>query len=112
VALVPDEGSIEQLPAAGPHPSFHDRVHAGHLDAAAYDRDTGVGQDRIELRGELAVPVTNQVSRRRSGFFEIHDEVAGGLGDPGGGWMGGGPEDVDAAAGVFDHREDVHAHPG
>jgi hypothetical protein len=35
-----------------------------------------------------------------------------GLGDPGGAGMGGGAHDADAAAGVLDHREDVHAGPG
>jgi hypothetical protein len=32
--LVPDEGSVQQLVAAGLHPAFHDRVHAGCLNAA------------------------------------------------------------------------------
>jgi len=43
--------------------------------------------------------------------LEVHDEVAGGLGDPGGGRVGGGAQDPDAATGVFDDREDVHGCP-
>jgi hypothetical protein len=44
--------------------------------------------------------------------LSIHDKVAGGLSDPRGGRVGGGARDPDAAAGVFDDREDVHAYPG
>src|SRR4051794_7066532 len=46
------------------------------------------------------------------GVFEVHDEVAGGLGHPGGGWVRGRAEDTHAAAGVLDDGEDVHACPG
>src|ERR671910_176196 len=105
VALVPDEGAVEQLMAAGPYPPFHDRVYSGHLDAAAYDLDTGVGPDRVEQPGLLAVPVADEVAGVRPGIVEVHGEVAGGLGDPRRGGVGGDAEDADAAAGVFDHRK-------
>src|SRR6266536_3257175 len=102
MSLVPDKGSVEQFAAAGPHPSFHDRVHAGHLDAAAYDLDAGVGQDGVEQRGVLPVAVADEVAGVRPGIVEVHGEVAGGLGDPRRGGVGGGAEDADAAAAVFD----------
>ena len=45
-----------------------------------------------------------------SGVVEVHDEVAGGLGYPGRGWMRGRAEDPDAAGGVFDDGQ--HVQPG
>jgi hypothetical protein len=44
--------------------------------------------------------------------LQVHDQVAGGLGDPGCGGVGGGAQDPDPSAGVLDHREDVHPGPG
>jgi hypothetical protein len=38
---------------------------------------------------------------------EVNKQVAGLLGDPGTGWMGGDPGEVHAAAAVLDHHQDV-----
>ena len=40
---------------------------------------------------------------------EVHEQVAGLLGDPGAGGMGSDPAEVDAAAVVLDHEQDVEA---
>jgi Helix-turn-helix domain len=40
VPLVPDECAVQQFAAAGPHPAFHDRVHAAS-GCAQHDRDAG-----------------------------------------------------------------------
>src|SRR5690349_9342033 len=40
--LVPGQGPVKQLAAAGLHPSLHDRVHSRHLDAAEHDLDPSV----------------------------------------------------------------------
>jgi hypothetical protein len=37
--LIPDQGPVEQLAAAGQHPALHDRVRSRHLDPAEHDRD-------------------------------------------------------------------------
>lgn len=47
-----------------------------------------------------------------AGVFEVYDEVAGGLGDPGGVRVGCGAQDPDAAGCVFDGGEDVLALSG
>jgi hypothetical protein len=39
MALVPDQCSVEEIAAVGAYPPFHERVHAGHSDAAVYDGD-------------------------------------------------------------------------
>src|SRR6266511_1985602 len=102
--LVPDQGPVEQLAAAGAYPPFHDRVHSRYLDAAADDRDPGVGEDRVEQGGVRAIAVADEVPRRGSGVLQVHDEVASCLSHPGGGRMRGGAEDSDAAGGVLDDR--------
>src|SRR5437879_1799439 len=48
VALVPDEGVVQQLAPARLYPAFDDRVHAGHSDAALDDRQSGIGQYGVE----------------------------------------------------------------
>jgi hypothetical protein len=112
VPLVEDQGAVEELAAACSYPAFHDRVHSGYPDAAAHHTDPSVGEDGVEQGRVLAVPVADDVPRRRSGVVQVHGQVADGLGDPGGGRMRGGAEDVDAARGVFDDRQDVHANSG
>jgi hypothetical protein len=57
VTLVPDQRPVEQFSAAGLHPAFHDRVHAGHSDASEHDLVPGVLQDSVEQLGVLAAPV-------------------------------------------------------
>lgn len=60
-AWFPDEGAVERLVAAGLDPPFHDRVHAGDLDAAEHDREAGVGEDGIEQGRVLAVAIAEKV---------------------------------------------------
>ena len=57
----------------------------------------------------LAVPVADQEPELVGVVAEVHEQVAGLLGDPGPGGVGGDPGDVHAAAAVLDHHEDVEA---
>ena len=57
----------------------------------------------------LAVSVADQEPELLGAVAEVHEQVAGLLGDPGAGGMGGDPGDVYAAAAVLDHDEDVEA---
>ena len=59
--------------------------------------------------GEFAVPVADQEPEPVGAIAEIHQQVAGLLGHPGAGWVGGDPGDVHAATLVLDHDEDVEA---
>ena len=47
-----------------------------------------------------------------AGVLQVHDQVPGGLGHPGGGRVRGGAEDADPAGGVLDDGEDVHPGAG
>jgi hypothetical protein len=55
MVLVPDQRAVQELASAGLYPAFHERVHAGHPDAAEHDLDPRVLEDGIEQFGELPV---------------------------------------------------------
>ncbi|WUE24570.1 hypothetical protein OHA47_08990 [Streptomyces sp. NBC_00498] len=57
MALVPDEGVVQQFVAAGLEPAFHDRVHARYPDAGACGLCSGVVRDVVEEGWVLRVLV-------------------------------------------------------
>jgi hypothetical protein len=75
----------------------------------ADDADVGASEYRVERGGELAVPVADQELEPVGAVAEVHEQVAGLLGDPGSGGVGGDPGEVHAAAAVLDHEQDVKA---
>lgn len=107
VTLIPDQCAVEEFVAAGADPALRDRVHTGYADAGDDGADPGVGEDLVEQPGELPVPVADEERGFGLGVFEVHGEVAGGLGHPHGGRVRRGAEDPDPAGGVLDDREDV-----
>ncbi|MEU4769788.1 hypothetical protein AB0H12_41870 [Actinosynnema sp. NPDC023794] len=76
--------------AAAADPAFHDGIHARDADSAEDDPDARVGEHGVEQGGELAVMVADQEPRVSTFVFEVHHEVPGGWGDPGGGRVRGG----------------------
>lgn len=112
VVLVPDEGAVQEFVAAGLDPALHEGVHAWHPDAG----------------GTICMPASLRIWSKRAGYFasrsriryrtaplafcQVHDEVAGGLGDPGRGGVCGRAKDPDAAGGMLDDGEDVPAPAG
>jgi transposase len=112
VALIPDQGAIEEFVAQFLYPALHDRVHAGCANAGEDGRDAGVGEDLAEPGGKLGVPVPDQVGDHRTDIFEVHDQVPGELSDPVRGGVGGGAEDAHAASRVLDDSKDVLALTG
>jgi hypothetical protein len=48
MALVPDQGAVQQLASAGLYPAFHEGVHARYLDAGGDDLQPGVGRQGVE----------------------------------------------------------------
>ena len=69
--------------------------------------DVDGGEDGVEGGGELAVAVADEEPEAPVGVVEVHEQVAGQLGEPGSGRVGGDAEDVDAAGGVLDDEERV-----
>jgi hypothetical protein len=48
MALIPDEGAVQEFAPASPDPAFGDRVHAGRPHVAEHGPDPGIGKDRVE----------------------------------------------------------------
>ena len=72
-------------------------------------RMSRAGEYRVEGSGELAVSVADQESEPVGVVAKVHEQVAGLLGDPGPGRVGGDAGDVHAAGAVLDHHQDVEA---
>ena len=72
-------------------------------------RNVGAGEHSVERGGELTVPVADQEPEPVRSLSEVHQQVAGLLGDPVAGGVGGDPGEVHAAGVVLDHDEDVEA---
>ena len=53
MALVPDEGTVQELTAAPPDPAFGNRVHPGRRHVAQHGPDPGIGEDRVECSREV-----------------------------------------------------------
>jgi hypothetical protein len=51
MALIPDQGAVQELAAASADPAFGDRVHAGRPDVAEHGPDPGIGKDCVEYDG-------------------------------------------------------------
>src|SRR3954463_16358486 len=81
----------------------------GARNWGADDADVGAGEHGVECGGELAVPVTDQEQKLLGSVAEVHEEVAGLLGDPGRRGLSGYSGDVLAAVAVPDHSEDLEA---
>jgi hypothetical protein len=71
--------------------------------------DVGAGEHGVEGRGELGVSITDQEPKLLGSIAEVDQQVAGLLGDPGAGGMGGDPGEVYAAGPELDHDEEVEA---
>ena len=104
-----DQEVVEAFPSPCPDEAFRNRVRPGRSDRGADDPQVGAGEDGVERGGELAVPVADQEPEPVAAVAEVHQQVAGLLGDPGAGGVGGHPGDVRTAAVVLDDDEDVEA---
>jgi hypothetical protein len=62
VALIPDQGAVEQLAAAGLYPALHDRVRAGYPDDGEHDTDPASASTASNPAGECAVAVSDHES--------------------------------------------------
>lgn len=110
--LVPDQGPVQQLAAAGLHPALHEGVHTRHADPAEHDLDSRVFEEGVEQFGELPIPVPDQELCLAAGILEVHDEVLRRLCDPGRGRVCGGAEEPDPPVGMLNHCEYVQPGSG
>jgi hypothetical protein len=91
----------------GSGPALHDRIRAGCLDWCLDDSDAFGLEHSVEGAGELGIPVADQEPEFGRLVAEVEQEVAGLLGNPRGGWVGGDAHHVDPAAGVLYDSEAV-----
>jgi hypothetical protein len=111
MALIPDEGMVQELASASPDPAFHDRVHAGRLDTAEDDPDAGVGEDGVEGAGEVRSAVADHELDPMRLLAEVHHQVAGLLHGPVPGWMRRDSEDSDTPGRVLYYGQGVGLGP-
>ncbi|MGH3402547.1 MAG: hypothetical protein ACRDRJ_08575 [Streptosporangiaceae bacterium] len=88
VPLIPDQGPVQQLTAAGADPAFHDRIQPRRLNGGAGNPDASGPEDLIERGGEAGVPVVQDELCPRPGGFEVHQQIPGLLPNPRLGAMG------------------------
>ena len=100
---------VEAFPTERADEAFRDRVRPWSSGRGADDPDVGTGEHGVKGGGELAVSVADQESEPVGAVAEVDEQVAGLLGDPDAGGMGGDPGEVHATTAVFDHDEDVEA---
>ncbi|MEE4598080.1 hypothetical protein V2J94_40575 [Streptomyces sp. DSM 41524] len=65
------------------------------------------GEDGVEAGGELAVPVPDEEPEALRSVVEVREQLAGELGDPCAGRVGGDAQDMDAPGGDLHDEEDV-----
>jgi hypothetical protein len=104
-----DQEVVETFAAQGADPAFRDRVRPRCLYRGADDADVGADEHGVEGGGELAISVADQEPEPLGAVAEVHEQVAGLLGDPRSGGVGGDPGEVHAATAVLDHDEDIEA---
>src|SRR5215467_8243065 len=77
VALVPDQGPVQQLTPAAADPPLHDRIDSRCLNGGADDLDPGRLEDGIERLREAGVPVMQDELRPCPGIPQVHEQVPG-----------------------------------
>jgi hypothetical protein len=105
VSSVDDQDTVEQFAADGPDEAFGDRVRPWRPHRRLDDSDVDGGEDGVECGRELGVAIADEEPEELVGIVEVHEQVAGLLGQPGAGWVGGDAEDVPPAGGVLDDEE-------
>src|SRR5829696_8757183 len=107
VPFAEDQDTVGELGSDGQHESFGEAVRPRAARRDLHGVVSVCGQDGVERGGELAGPVADEEPERRGALIKLHQQVAGLLGGPRCGRMGGGPEDVHIAVGDFDGKEHV-----
>jgi TOTE conflict system primase-like protein len=107
VALVPDQGPVQQLPPAAADPALHDRVHSRRLNTGADDPGASGPQDGVERGGEAGVPVMQDELHAHPCIVQVHQQVPALLHYPRLNRMLGGTQDPDQAGTVLDDGQDV-----
>ncbi len=109
LALVPDDGSVEQLASQGPDPSLGEGVGHGGADRGLEDLEALGSKDLVECIDELAAPIANEGLCAGEPIGVLKEQVAGSLGGPRAGRIGGDAGEEHLAGGDVDEEQHVVA---
>ena len=107
LVLVPDDGSVEKVASDRSDPALSEGVRDWCSNGCFEDGEFFGSEDLIERANELATSIANQGTRSGDLFGMLEEQVAGCLGGPGSGWVGGGPGVEDLPGGDVDEEQDV-----
>ncbi|MBB4786896.1 hypothetical protein BJY27_007857 [Streptomyces rapamycinicus] len=107
VSFTGDEESVGALGPGGAYPSFRVGVGPRALWRSRDDGCAVAGEDGVECGGELAVPVPDEEPEAPRSVVEVHEQVAGELGDPCAGRVAGDAQNMDAQGGDLYDEEDI-----
>ena len=102
VALIDDQDVVKQFTADSADEALGDRVRSRCPNRGPDDSDVDGGEDGIEAGSELAVAVADQEPEASVGVVEVHEQVAGELGQPGSRGVGGDAKNAHPTGGVLD----------
>jgi hypothetical protein len=112
VSFVVDQHAVGAFGADAADKSFCVTVRPGRARRGLDHGDVFGGEDGVDGIGELAVPVADQKAEGVDLVAQVHQQVAGGLGGPGCGWVSGHSEDVHPAGAHLHHEQDVEPAQG
>jgi len=112
VPFTEDQHPVGDLRPGGEHEPFRVGVRARAPRRYLHRLDAGAGQDRVEGRGELPGPVSDQEPEARGPVTEIYQEIADLLRGPRPVRIGGHPEDVHVAGTDLHDEQAVQALQG
>ena len=109
VASAEDEKVIEQLSTCCADEPFADGVGAGRSVWQTHDGHAFGAEDLVEAGGELGVSIVEEIAGLEDAVLQLPGQVAGLLGHPLAGGVGGDAGKMDLAAGELYKEEDVQA---
>jgi Rhodopirellula transposase DDE domain len=107
VALAEDEHPVQAFPADGADPPLGMRAGARRLERRPHHAHALGAEDVVERARELRIPIPDQHRRSHARPLERPDQVAGLLGHPGCGWVGGAAGEEHAPGLDVDEEERV-----
>ena len=109
LVMVPDDGAVEEFAADRSDPAFGVGVGDGCSDGGLEDLVAFSAEDLVEGVDELAAAVSDQCSGVGELISVAEEQVAGGLGGPGSGRVGGHSGKEHLSGGDVDEEQDVVA---
>src|SRR5829696_1693354 len=107
VAAAGEQEMVQAFSAYGADPALGDGVGVRGLDRGADDLGADRAPDVVEGSGELAVAVADQEPDDSGLLIKRDGQVAGLLGDPGAGGVGGDTSEVDSSDVQLDEEQHV-----